>query len=374
MKIGILTLPLHVNYGGILQAYALQTVLGRMGHDVVVFDTDKRLCVPKSPLTYAKRILAKLFKGNSIPVFYEKKKNESYPIVSKYTQHFIDKYVNRYIVNHLGNIKENEFDAIIVGSDQIWRPIYFRSPVWTKTEDAFLAFTKGWDIKRISYAASFGVEHKEYTDKELIKCREALEKFDAVSVREDVAITQCFEYFGIKAKHVLDPTMLLDKEDYIALIQHENEPQSVGTLFEYILDINSEKMEIVDKISHEMDLRRFAVKPVDKGKPEERIYPSVTTWLRAFMDADFVVCDSFHGAVFSIIFNKPFLVIGNAKRGMARFTSLLKMFSLEERMISNINEVDIYRKSIDWNSVNTARMKLQKESKEFLSINLSQTM
>ena len=371
MRIGILTLPLHVNYGGILQAYALQTVLGRMGHDVVVFDTDKRLDIPKSPFTYVKRMVMRLFRKNSIPVFYEKKRNESYPIISKHTQFFIDKYVNRYIANHLECIKEGEFDAIIVGSDQIWRPIYFRSPVWTKTEDAFLAFTKGWDIKRISYAASFGVEHKEYTAEELIKCREALEWFDAVSVREDVAMNQCFEYFSVKAKHVLDPTMLLEKEDYIALIQQENEPQSRGTLFEYILDVNPEKIEVIDKISHEMKLKRFVVNPVDKGKPEERIYPPVTAWLRAFMDAEFVVCDSFHGVVFSIIFNKPFLVIGNAKRGMARFTSLLKMFSLEERMISSIGEVDICKRSIDWGHVNAIHAKLKKESKDFLSVNLS---
>ena len=371
MKIGILTLPLHTNYGGILQAYALQTVLECMGHNAVVFDTDKRLNSPKSPLTYAKRIVMKLFRKNSIPVFYEKKKNKSYPIISKHTQRFIDRYVHRCIVNNLEDIKENDFDAIVVGSDQIWRPIYFRSPAWTKTEDAFLAFTKGWSIKRLSYAASFGVEHKEYTDQELLKCREALEKFDAVSVREDIAVSQCLEYFGIKAKHVLDPTMLLDKEDYITLIQQESEPPSEGTLFEYILDVNPEKMEIIDKISHELKLKRFAVKPVDKDRPEESIYPPVTAWLRAFMDAEFVICDSFHGVVFSIIFNKPFLVIGNAKRGLARFNSLLKLFSLEERMIANINEVDVYRKSIDWESVNITRVKLQKESKDFLSVCLS---
>ncbi len=366
MKIGILTLPLHTNYGGILQAYALQTVLERMGHNVVVFDTDKRLSLPKSPLTYVKRMVMKLFRKNSIPIFYEKKRNRTYPIISKHTQCFIDKYVHRYIAKHLEDIKENDVDAIIVGSDQIWRPIYFRSPDWAKTEDAFLAFTKGWDIKRISYAASFGVEHKEFSDEDLEKCRKAIERFDAVSVREDVAVNQCFEYFGVATKHVLDPTMLLDREDYVSLILQEGEPQSVGTLFEYILDVNPEKIEIIDKISHELKLKRFAVKPIDIGKPEERVYPPVTAWLRAFMDAEFVICDSFHGAVFSIIFNKPFIVIGNEKRGMSRFNSLLKMFSLEERMISNLSQIEICRKSIEWTRVNAVRKQLQKESKDFL--------
>ena len=77
MKIGILTLPLHVNYGGILQAYALQTVLERMGHNVLVLDTDKKLDIPKSLLTYVKRMAMRLFRKNSLPVFYEKKRSGS---------------------------------------------------------------------------------------------------------------------------------------------------------------------------------------------------------------------------------------------------------------------------------------------------------
>ena len=371
MKIGILTLPLHTNYGGILQAYALQTVLERMGHNVVVFDTDKRLDIPKSPLTYVKRIVAKLLKKNSIPVFYEKKRNESYPIISKHTQYFIDNYINRYVVEHLNSLNKNDFDAIVVGSDQVWRPIYFCTPFKAKAEDAFLDFTKGWNIKRLSYAASFGVEHWEYSEDETAVCREAISKFDAVSVREDIAVKQCQDFLGVKALHVLDPTMLLDKEDYISLILKEKEPKSQGSLFEYILDLSPEKKNIIDAVAKKTNLLPFAVKPAEKGKLEERIYPPVTAWLRAFMDAEFVVCDSFHGVVFSIIFNKPFIVIGNEKRGMARFSSLLKMYSLEARMISSISQIDICTKLIDWEDVNNIRKRLQIESLGFLCSNLS---
>lgn len=371
MKIGILTLPLHTNYGGILQAYALQTVLERMGHNVVVFDTDKRLEIPKSPLIYAKRLIAKMLKKDSIPIFYELNRNKSYPFISCRTQLFIDKYIKSCVVDNLQIIKKNDFEAIVVGSDQIWRPIYFCFPFKAKVEDAFLNFTKGWNIKRISYAASFGVEHWEYPEYETAVCREAISKFDAVSVREDIAVKQCQDFLGVNAQHVLDPTMLLDKEDYISLIFKEKEPKSKGSLFEYILDMNPEKKNIIDAVARKTKLQPFAVKPSDKGRLEERVYPHVTSWLRAFMDAKFVVCDSFHGAVFSIIFNKPFIVIGNEKRGMARFSSLLKMFSLEDRLISNINEIAVCEKAIDWERVNNTREQFKKRSKGFLSIHLS---
>lgn len=84
------------------------------------------------------------------------------------------------------------------------------------------------------------------------------------------------------------------------------------------------------------------------------------------MDAEFVVCDSFHGAVFSIIFNKKFVVLGNEKRGMARFYSLLKMYGLEERLITDWSNFDIVTKSIDWDSVNRIREERKNFSMEFL--------
>ena len=88
-----------------------------------------------------------------------------------------------------------------------------------------------------------------------------------------------------------------------------------------------------------------------KNRMEACIYPSVTAWLRSFMDAEMVICDSFHGCVFSIIFNKPFWVLGNKGRGNARFSSLLKLFNLEDRFVDARSQIDLEKK-INWNSVN----------------------
>ena len=110
-----------------------------------------------------------------------------------------------------------------------------------------------------------------------------------------------------------------------------------------------------------------------KNRIEDCVFPGVTTWLRAFMDAEMTVVDSFHGMVFSIIFNKPFWVIGNAHRGMSRFTSLLKVFHLENRLLdaSGLDDVDLSQ-SIDWESVNEILKEKQKECKLLLLNSLNE--
>ena len=360
MRIGILTLPLHTNYGGILQAYALQTVLEWMGHDVVVIDTPN---VKPSPslMTLCKRIIKRLL-GKHVGVIYEWKHNKEYPIISQHTQPFVDKYIHRKIVSSPTELQEKDFDAIVVGSDQIWRPKYYG-----KIENAYLSFAKKWNIKRIAYAASFGTDDWEYTHKQTIECGNLLKMFDAVSVRESSAVNLCKEHFGVDVQHVLDPTMLLDKEDYIRLIEAANTPKSKGTLLNYILDETPEKRTLIEQIAKDKGLVPFRVnsRVEDHNAPlEERIQPPVEQWLRGFYDAEFVVTDSFHACVFSILFNKPFVVIGNKERGMARFNSLLRLFNLESRIIVNFDD---FKSLSDTNFSVGDFQEIQKQSYYFLS-------
>lgn len=127
-----------------------------------------------------------------------------------------------------------------------------------------------------------------------------------------------------------------------------------------------------------MRIKSFEIMPKEKLTNETRhkiencIYPPVTNWLRGFMDAKFVITDSFHGCVFSIIFNVPFLVIGNEKRGMARFDSLLQTFGLEDRLLINISDfnLDKINNSINWASVNNKLNIELKKSFTFLEKSL----
>lgn len=340
MKIGILTLPFNTNYGGILQAYALQTVLERMGHEVHVIEKEKRplsINKYKMPLTYGKRI-AKNLMGKKVPIFYEQKYNREQPIIRQYTDQFIEKYIHLIKYKEFSDIKESEYDAIVVGSDQVWRPKYFGI---NQIEQTYLRFAENWNIKRMAYAASFGTDEWEYTTKQTSICGELLKKFDAVAVREESGVQLCKEHFRVEAQHVLDPTMLLKKEDYIKLFEANNTPKSQGNLLCYFLDETDEKKELIKRVAKEKRLIPFNVKSKseDINSPiSERIQPPIEQWLRGFYDAEYVVTDSFHACVFSILFNKPFVVYGNKERGMSRFKSLLNIFGLRSLLITNISE------------------------------------
>ncbi len=234
MKIGILTLPLHTNYGGILQAYALQTVLERMGHEVVVFNKKARspfLSVYRRPLYYSARFLKKIFVNPHTIVRREYIARKEYPIISQHTQRFINQYIHCLITEHLEDIMSANVDAIVVGSDQIWRARYF-SRMWdAELPNAFLAFTNGWNIKRFAYAASFGVDEWEYPLDISEELKAAAARFDGISVRENSGVVLCKEHLGCEAVQVLDPTMLLQKDDYVRLIESIHQPKSDGNLF-----------------------------------------------------------------------------------------------------------------------------------------------
>lgn len=371
MKLGIITLPLHTNYGGILQAYALQTILEQLGHKVYVIETIQepiRLPLWKKPFAYGSRIL-KNIAGHPFPIFYEQQYNREKHILREKTDRFINKYINRKIVNDFSEIKETDFDAIIVGSDQVWRPKYFKKGI----THAYLDFTNGWNIKRIAFSASFGTSCWEYNMKQTRLCKELIHNFDAISVREDSGVNLCREHFGVKALVTLDPTMLLPKEFYIQIFKNYNVPKHPSGLLNYILDETQEKMNIINKIAKSRKLKPFRVNtPSDIHLPiEERIALPVEQWIRGFYDAEFVITDSFHACVFSILFNKPFIVIGNSERGMSRFTSILSILGLTHRLVKSETEIDkIINQDIDWKSVNSKKEDYIKYSLDYLNKNI----
>ena len=369
MRIGILTLPLHTNYGGILQAYALQTVLKKMGHEVVIIDEPIRQ-LKSSKKRIFKRVVKKIL-GRPTTIFWEKYSFENYPIVSQNINKFINQYLTHIVVNSPLELKETDFDAIVVGSDQIWRPIYYAN-----INNAYLDFAKDWkQLKRIAYAPSFGTDRWEYTEEQTKQIAELLHMFDAISVREESGIDLCQRHLGVKAILVLDPTMLLSREDYCNLINKSDTEAPNGGLLKYILDESDQLTELLSFISNEKKIDVFSVKAksfLEGSKAEDCICPSIETWLRGFRDAKFVVTDSFHACVFSMIFNKPFCVVGNKSRGMARFNSLLKMFNQDFRMVDSVLEYQERAIQINQSpNVDFEKLLIKKKSLEFLNKALS---
>ena len=347
MKIGILTLPLHTNYGGILQAYALQTVLERMGHEVIVLNRDRSIYSPKHKqiLSYIVYLIKKYCLGRKVSPFKSaKRKNIEREEREQYTSVFINKYIHTYKIRDLVKDVPKNLEAFLVGSDQIWRHKYFTGLFKSRIENAYLKFCEGENVKRVAYAASFGTEEWEYTEEETKECARLLALFDAVSVREESGVKLCLEKFARNdAKHVLDPTMLLSQDDYIKIVENAKSPKSSGNLMCYVLDDNADIQEMIDSIAQKRGLTPFVANSKVEEKSrynKERIQPPVERWLRGFMDAEFVVTDSFHACVFSILFHKPFVVIGNKTRGYSRFESLLKLFGLENRLIENVSQFE----------------------------------
>ncbi len=374
MRIAILTLPLHTNYGGILQAYALQTILERMGHEVEVPGRLYRAYYPvwwKLPLSFGKRILKKILVDHQTIIFTERKYNRELPSINRYTQQFIKHYIHVRPMTSLATIKRDDYDAFVVGSDQVWRPIYFDE---SKIGEAYLSFAQKWPhVKRISYAASFGTNDWEYTPKQTKLCRKLIQQFDCVTVREDDGVTLCRNIFGVEAHHVLDPTLLLDAADYVSLVYDVQTLKSNGSLLVYVLDPTPQTADAVKHLSKQQGLTPFNTNSryQDTTAPlTERAQAPVEQWLRAFMDAEYVVTDSFHACAFSIIFNKPFVALGNKGRGMSRFTSLLKLFGLEERLVADVSEVDKLGE-IDWTAVNAKRKVLKEKSMQLIKEGLS---
>lgn len=354
MKIAILTLPLHTNYGGILQCYALQTVLEREEHDVKVLTKPlySKLYYLMWALSIIKRIFKRIFFREDVALLYAPYQLK---IIRKNIDRFIRTYIHIYPTRRWNKNLSKKFNAIVVGSDQVWRPAY------SNPEEYCLSFLKDVEIKRISYAASFGLDNVDEFSKEQLKnCASLLKKFDSISVRESTGVDICKDNFGVEAIQLMDPTLLLDAKDYMSLIDKNNVQEPTGNMLVYILDKTEEKVSIVNEIVNERGLIPFWLDSsdgIDRSRPlEYSTKMSVEQWLCGFKKTELVFTDSFHGCVFSIIFNKNFIVYGNEGRGMGRFISLLRTFNLNDRLIYGLedykNNKNTLLSTIDYEKVN----------------------
>ena len=369
MKIAILTQPLQNNYGGNLQNFALQKVLKDMGHQPVTVDrhhTQKLRA--KLKLGYFKRLLLWFLGRGETPSFkfYFSKKHEAdiREEISRFIETHINKTPRLYSDSEVHSaFSNNQFDAVLVGSDQCWRPSF--SP---NINNYFLDFLQGnRRIKKVAYAASFGTDEWEFSRRQTELCKKLVHQFDFVSVREKEAVRLVKERFDKDAHFVLDPTMLLTKHDYLYLIKHQDITSKKG-VYTYILDEADWKRKIVDRVCSGLVLENYSNQH-DLKNPGHKKIPSIECWLRGFVVADFVITDSFHGTVFSIIFNKPFISLANPYRGASRFESLLSELELTERLMWEFDaqQIDaLVNKNINYDTLNQKLEVLRTKNKGYL--------
>lgn len=353
MKIGIVTQPLYNNYGGLLQNFALQQVLKRLGHEVKTIDFVGRTSFTRYLLSTCKQLLISVLKCRRPQI-------RPYVAISTFRNSIMTDFVNNHIdttrIVHSYTkkiINEEHFDAVITGSDQVWRPIYN-----SYIEDMFLKFVPN-SIKKIAYAASFGVDTWEYNAKLTETCAKYAKRLDAISVREATGVELCKTYLGVNAQHVLDPTILAGAEAYKPLLKEKTEEQDY--LFAYILDITPEKQAYVENMAKSKGLKAI-IKSADKNATL-----SVEDWLSMIANSSMVITDSFHGTVFSILFHREFYSIVNTARGGTRFASLLSPLGLEHRMGDVYQFQSLELSPVDWKQVDHILDKQRKDSMNFLA-------
>ena len=391
MKIGILTQPLGENYGGILQAYALQALLKKLGHQVW---TEDRLQERDESAGLQHRMYERV-KNVSIKdsLDYLRTIKSSQLLIKKALSIITDTAslrvsTNEFVKSNISLTVPNRsrtkevfaqygFEAYIVGSDQVWRP-----SCYPYLYNYFLDFTKDTQVKRIAYAASFGTDEWEFTPEQTSHCASLLKKFDAVSVREKSAVQLCREHFGVDAIHVLDPTLLLNKADYLSLLTTELLKKRKKYCVAYTLGINAENYNILEEVAEHLQckgkmitLRPWAL-PKELKRYKNYNHLPVEDWLSQFYQASFVITDSFHGCVFAILFHKPFVVIENKGRGSARFHSLLDLLGLQDRLVTSYDDflckkMELLSRPVDYDKVNAVLKIKQTESMDFLKCALS---
>lgn len=358
MKIGILTFWwTNDNYGQILQCFALQKFLNDLGHDAFLIKynyTDDVLAN-----SFIRKCIGALNPIKVIKFLIEKKNNKIIEKEVKENNRHFEDFKNTYIkqtktiYTKYKELLQNppEADMYIVGSDQVWNySSYSLKRFQNPLHAYFLDFGKP-ETKRISYAASWG--KTSITEEYKKEIRPLLQKFDYVSVREESGIPICNECGKDNIDYVCDPTFLLDKEKYRSLYSENNirKPERPFILLYILANKYTFNLDSVYDFAEKKKLEVIYITGngvVDKRKKN---YATLPEWLWLVDNADYVISNSFHCAVFSIIFHKKFGIIplsGIQKEMNSRFDSLFKSCGTGCRYIDN-NDYSVLEEKYDTN-------------------------
>ncbi|MFS0750387.1 polysaccharide pyruvyl transferase family protein [Oceanobacillus sp. 1P07AA] len=369
-KVGIVTLNGYVNYGNRLQNYALQEVIKAYGYSVetvwVEIKRNNSKDIPtlvkvkniflSSPKTNFARIQSKVI-GKLYKNDLDKKRQN---IFRDFSNKYISETPYKISENNIPENLDDEFNYFVVGSDQVWNPIFRKdNPLY------FLQFAS--KHKRISYAPSFGISFipDEYKN----KYTQWLNEMEILSAREEAGALIIKELTDKEAPVLVDPTLLLTREEWLNIAKKPEAFTDQKYLLTYFLgNIDKNKKKIVKEISENNNL-----KVVNLAQAQEReIYLSGPREFVYLIDnADLFITDSFHGAVFSILLETPFVITDRNSRFPSmnsRIETLLSKFNLVNRHISNINISDNNNLfTMDFSNVPGILEKEKEKSKQYLS-------
>lgn len=365
MNIAMITLHRVHNIGSALQSFALFKVLTDWGNKVEVIDyrrsvdhQGRRLfsIFGRKDFSPIKRVLSFLYKVFELTTV-ERVMNRFYKSRLKLTHEKYGSYES---------LKANPPNAevFVTGSDQVWNSNYNQG-----TDKAYFLDFAPKGKRRISYAASFGFN--SLPESEIKETRELINKYDSLALREDSGVKIINKLGRDDAQHVLDPTLLLTKnqwhefakdmpvikEKYLLLYSVEGKNRELT--MSYAKKIAKEKNLKIYQVSHGGFRQKF------EGVDKAFYFASPERFISLFRDAEFTVVSSFHGTVFSIAMNKSFISVV-PDRFSSRAASLLKIVGLTDRMVSNKLDLKKACKKVNFKPVNGALNAEREKSLAFL--------
>ena len=363
MKIGIVTRHSVPNYGSILQTYASLETMKKLGHEPEVINYiryEERYNNLAKTLIKGKKWDKNFFTRNIYKVIQTPNYARMYKKFEKYRENFLDETKKEYgSIEELKNDIPKE-DVYCSGSDQIWGKIGSTN----YDETYFLEFAKG--RKCISYASSFG---KTALDEQLNQNLDnLLSKYSSILVREKSAKEILVERNLNNVEQVLDPTFLLEKEEWIKLAQKANKEIKGKYILIYQLHDNKEFNQYAKEFAQRknMKLVRISTSFYHIMRSGKLVYlPTQYEFLSYFQNAQYILTDSFHATVFSIIFNKKFIDVLPLNTTGTRIESVLQLFNMENRILKSYDDFSLIDEPIDYVKVNN---KLQKEGKKSLDL------
>lgn len=366
MKVEIITLHRITNFGSMLQTYATQTAIEKLGHEAEVLDfvpegiSFKRGCWPKNDVPAWKKLikLPPLFAVNLM----------EYRDVSRFLRKYI--HISPKCYHCYQEIMANipVADAYLSGSDQVWNTQNNNPPEDLKAY--YLGFAPEGK-KRIAYAGSFGKNTFTKEEERIIK--EYVSKYDYISVREDDGLKILHRFGFDNGVHVVDPTLLLSGDEWRKFASVKKAPKP-GYVFVYNLNRNGLIKEVAKAIAKEKGLRiiNFAdTFDFIKGA-KNRFGNTAEDFVNHIANADYVVTDSFHGTAFSLNLNRQVIVV-KAPRYNSRIESILRVAGmLDTRLVGNVEEgLKAASTAIDYDEVNPRIDAERKKSYEYLKNALS---
>ena len=336
MKVGILTFHWGANYGAVIQAYALQQHIASLGHTVEIIDYNPiKTKLIQFIQTCLSRDFKKLKKSKMIKQFV--KENLS---LSKRT-YFTSKSLLKC---------KDEYDVVFCGSDQVWNESFLFYSESKPNPSYYLSFV-GSNTKRCAYAISFGTESLQEKTKDVVL--KEINKFSHISARENTGI-EILKDLGFESQLVSDPTLLLSADDYSRLLDKKS--YKTNKAFCYILHNNqTTAKKICNYVDNTVEL-----------------CPCISEyeWLHKIKNSEIVVTNSFHGIMFSIIFNTPFIAITVEGSGMNdRIYTILEKAGLSDRIITEFDKEKIDKiraTNINWEEVSCNLSDFVGSSKKYI--------